>query len=342
MWIEVAYLYRASWKEERQWDDVCSWLWAEARHREIAPWRIEPHLDLGRDSKVSAAPMLPRQHEKNEFLRRPEIVEFFQAIRANPDQLRTCAVSGYSMTVHYSPDAEGPFVSSRRPVLDAAKTIKEHHVYKVLKAKAEQHKVAGPRVICVGSDQIPALLSRQSPGGPALSDAVEAVFAKHTSLSAAMIFCLDNIERPGRGLVFCNPRAREPLTEEEVALLCTMNLNRWSYTFALPQWKQPHNEGRRRATGKVSWQMGAEYMEIKVPASLVVDALAGKTSLPEELQLSERDELRKRLETGWVIEACSMEEGNLEAGEDRKVVLRLVPPPECVFWPRKKGEDKAT
>jgi hypothetical protein len=336
LWIEAVYPDPPGWEELRRWDDVCSWLWAEARRQGIPIYKIEPRLDGGRGNKASALPKLPLQHERKEFLRRPEVVEFFEAIRANPDRFRCYTVSGFDITICYSPDAGGPFESSRRPAFDDPKTIDGHHVYKVLKRKAEQHEVAGPRVVCLGSDQIPSLLSRRSPGGPALSDAIEAVFAKHASLSAVIVFCADNIDRPGKGLVFRNPNAREPLMEEEVALLCTMNLNRWRRTFPLAKWEEPRHEGRCRVTGTITWQFGDRYVKIEIPANIVVEALAGKTSVAKELRLPQDDQFSRVFADAWVIEECSLKEGNIELGEAPKVVLRLVPPPPSVFWPDRK------
>ena len=76
-------------------------------------------------------------------------------------------------------------------------------------------------------------------------------------------------------------------------------------------------------------------VKIEVPANIVVDALAGKTTLAEEYKIDEGGPVSRALNEGWVIAECSLKEGNIEAGEAPKVVLKLMPPPSSVFWPKK-------
>ena len=79
-------------------------------------------------------------------------------------------------------------------------------------------------------------------------------------------------------------------------------------------------------------------VKIEVPANIVVDALAGKTSLFEEYNLDKNEPVGQAVNEGWAIAECSLKEGNIEAGEAPKVVLKLIPPPLSVFWPNKKGK----
>jgi hypothetical protein len=132
-----------------------------------------------------------------------------------------------------------------------------------------------------------------------------------------------------------NPDSKEPLTQEEAQLLSAINMNRWKYTFALPKWEYQNNKGCRRVVGPLTWKPGGMRVEIEVPANIVVDALAGKTSLAKEYDLDDGGPVIRALNDGWIIDSCSLKEGNIEAGEAPKVVLNLRPPFPSVFWPKK-------
>ena len=74
---------------------------------------------------------------------------------------------------------------------------------------------------------------------------------------------------------------------------------------------------------------------------MVVDAFAGKRSIPDALHICDRDPLRalrRVLDDGWVIEECALKGGNLELGDAARVVMKLVPPPSSVYWPGGKVE----
>ena len=80
-------------------------------------------------------------------------------------------------------------------------------------------------------------------------------------------------------------------------------------------------------------------MKVEIPPNLVIDALAGKTSIAKAFQLTNDDEITQALEDGWSITSCELIDGNVEAGEAPKLMLELVPPPLAVYWP-KKGRQK--
>ena len=80
-------------------------------------------------------------------------------------------------------------------------------------------------------------------------------------------------------------------------------------------------------------------IELEIPSNIVIDALAGKKSLPEAFRLSKGDPVSRALNDGWVVESCSLKEGNLEAGEASKIVLELVPPPIALFRHKKPISD---
>jgi hypothetical protein len=79
-------------------------------------------------------------------------------------------------------------------------------------------------------------------------------------------------------------------------------------------------------------------MKIEIPTNVVVDALAGKTSVLEAFGLSDNEQAARALKDGWSIVSCGLVEGDLEAGEAPKLALELVPSHLAVYWPNKKSE----
>jgi hypothetical protein len=68
-------------------------------------------------------------------------------------------------------------------------------------------------------------------------------------------------------------------------------------------------------------------MEIEIPGSILVEILAGKTSLMKEYKLSESDSPFRELNEGWAIDDCRFRPGNLQTGEAPTVILKLSPIP---------------
>ncbi|MFQ5852961.1 MAG: hypothetical protein ACE5JU_20565, partial [Candidatus Binatia bacterium] len=197
--------------------------------------------------------------------------------------------------------------------------------------------------ICIGSDQSPALSSLTGPGQPTVRDAVAAAFHKNHSLSAAIVVRIktslalcSQFERQAHRDLFINPHAKESLTEKEAQALYGLNFNRWKYTYPLEKWDRQNKEAMRRVTGSLIYTLGGFGMEIEIPANILVDALAEKTSLAKEYDLSEDDPVAQALNAGWVVEVCSLKSRNMESGEAPKVVLGMVPPPFSAYWPEKK------
>lgn len=339
---ELNRTYPRFWKQERQSQRVINWLHKEAERRGVPAFKIYPQLDGDRSITAGPVRRLPELNERKKFLKDHVIVKFFEDVIANPNANHNCSLSNYTISISYSPNAQGPYSSSGGLVQEAPKVVKEHAVYRVLREKARQHNVAGPLVICIGSDQSPALSSLTGPGQPKITDAVSAAFYEHRSISAAIVISVEasfpifgRLQRQARGQLFLNPDAKVPLTQKEAQLLSEINLNRWDYTFALQKWEDKNNKGYRRVKGSLTCKQSGEGVEIEVPANVVVDALAGKTTLTKEYEMDGTDRISQALKDGWVIESCSLKEGNIEKGEDRKVVFKLVPPSLPVFWPKR-------
>lgn len=348
LWIEVTYLFPRFWREERQSHAVTRWIYDEVKRQGISPYKIHVKLDGKRDNKAGPVRTLPSQHERKKFLKEPVLIKFIDDILVKPNEGRYCSLSDYTITIHYNPSAQGPFVSSSGLNQEAPKVIEEHAVYRKLKEKARQHNVSGPRVICIGSDQSPVLSTLASPGQPNVRDAVGKVFMENHSLSAVIIVSISDkashwgqLQKQARGQIFMNPDAKEPLTQEEAQLLGKMNFNHWKYTYPFPKWEYETTTGLRNVTGLLSCRGKGVGMEIEFPAHILVDALAGKTTLTKEYNLSQNDAIVRALNDGWEIQSCILKKGDLQAGVAAKIVLYMMPV-DRVFWPQTKNESNNT
>jgi hypothetical protein len=233
LWIEVAYLYPRFWKEERQSYVAAHWLYEEAKRRNIPAWKVFPEFDGDRNNKAGPVCKLPKLNERKKFLKDPSLVEFFEKVIINSETRHQCSLSDYTVVVSYLPNAQGPFLSSRGLVQESPRNLKEHAIYRVLKNKAGQHNVLGPRIVCLGSDQSPVLNFPlvSSYGQLKVSDVVAGAFRECKRLSAAIVVSIQNsysglgeFRKQARGQIFLNPYAKVPLTNEESQLLSKINL----------------------------------------------------------------------------------------------------------------------
>jgi hypothetical protein len=353
IWLEAAYLYPRFWDEERRSDAVMRWLLAEAERRGLPRGTIHLRFDGAPQSQAGYVRILPKLHEKTLLLKHLALKSFFNEILCDRSKVRTCALSPYSVSIAYSPNiASSPFIGGGF-AQEAATAVSEHAVYRTLREKAQQHDVAGPRVICVGSDQSPSLSPLNGPGTgrPSGRDAAMAALSRHQSVSAAFIVTIRNmptnfgLERQARGQIITNPTARDQLTQDELRLLASLDFNRWSYTYPLPKWESGNPQTyQRRLSGRLTVRPGGIGMKIEIPTDIVIDALAGKTSLLKAFRLSDDEQVTQALKDGWSIVSCGLVDGDLEAGEAPKLMLELVPSHVAVFWPKKTskktGKDK--
>jgi hypothetical protein len=332
IWIEVAFLFPRFWKEERKSQEVVSWLHSEAKYRGIPSYKIYPRLDGVNKKNAGPVRNLPEINERNKFLNSFEIKNFFDEIIDNPSIEHKVISSNYTLSIFYSPHSNGPYNSSSGLVQEAPTVIEEHAVFRVLKGKAKQHDVIGPRIICIGSDQSPALTIIKGPMEVSLNDAIQEVFLKNKSISAVVTVSIEDtptlfaLNKQARCNLFCNPYAKTPLHHEEIMALQKLEFNKWKYTFKLPNWKNRGKENFKRATGKLIWTPKRMSIEIEIPANVVVDSLAGKNTLIREFDIQKDTKLHQALDEGWVVDACSFKNGNIELGEAPKIVLKLSPP----------------
>jgi hypothetical protein len=341
VWIEVAYLYPRFWQERRKMDAVVNWIFSEAKRLEVAQFKVFPRFE--EYTRTDAGPLLklPDQHKKRDFLQDPELISFFEHITSNPQKEHRCSLSQYSVSIEYRPNAIGPNRSWSGLVEEAPRTIDEHAVYRVLRAKSSQHDVAGPHIVCVGSDVSPVLSRFCATGRVSVRDAIMASFEGRHSLSAVIVVHMESVSQSlwkweirARSEVFHNPHARTPLTSEELSHLQTITFNHWKYTFPLPKKEAPGSSRDMRLYGNLVWRPGKVGSIVEIPAHIVIDALAGKTSLKDQCGSNPNDPILRLFGGEYRVASCSFKDADLEGGEGAKIVLELVPR-DSVFRPRK-------
>jgi hypothetical protein len=332
IWIEAAYLYPRFWREEQRSEHVKQWLYKEAERRGIPFSKIHPRLD-GKDSNAGPVLTLPAITKRKQFLKEPEIVKLFRDIASKPAERHSCRLSRYTVSVSYSPSVQGPYGFSSGLQQESPKIVEEHAVYRVLNEKAGKQKVPGPKIICIGSDQSPALSILNAPGRPTYRDGIRAALEKNRSISAVIIISIRTSaggfgmpETRAHGDLFLNDYADTPLTKEETELILKMDFNRWKYTFPLRKWGNSGAAGFHPVVGTLTYKWRGNGMEIEIPARIIVESLAGKTNIFKEYRLSETDTIFRAFNEGWVVESFTLKEGNIEAGEGPKIVLTLSPP----------------
>jgi hypothetical protein len=337
VWVEATYLKPRFLEEERRSRALSAWLYQEARRRGIPLPSISLRLD-GRTTPAGTQRDLPELNERQKFLRNREVEQFFDAIDSSPNEPRTCTLSRYTVAITYTPKTHGQWITSSGLALESPKSVKHNALFLKLKNKAQQIsqiRRAEPVILCVGSDSSPALSRLRAPGTSSIEEAVRTAFLGSSSLSAVVLVSIrleiGSFQRRAEIQIITNPRARCPLSDDEIMLLRRMNFNRWKYTRPFVDWEQlgtdPPMAGtlttRRNTMGEI---------EVEIPSSIVVEFLAGRTYLAKNYQWD--DSVSRALNEGWSVASCSLKDGNIEAAQAPKIVLKLVPPSR-VFGPRR-------
>ena len=223
--------------------------------------------------------------------------------------------------------------------------MNEHAVYRVLKKKAKQHDIEEPRIVCIGSD-VNQILSNK----PALRGAIQAAFKEHPSLSATIIVKISTVPRRITGWeilpepeLFLNSYARNPMSLEERTLLSRIRFDHWRYTWPLPKKETPDNHMNHKMNGRLTRrERDCGYVQIvEIPANVVIDILAGKTTLDKEYGLNEEDDPLRILHEGWEVKSCSLKDADLEAGEASRIVFELIPPASLFHTQRPSTKNKS-
>jgi hypothetical protein len=334
--IEAAYVYPRQWENDRRARDVALWVYATARERNILESRIAYYF-FGDPTNV-AGPIrnLPYQHERKKVLRSTPFVSFFEAIRQRPDEVHEVVVAPYSFGVKYDPSDAGP-VPPGSSVEEAPKIVNEHALYRSLEQKARQHNPSNPYIICAGSDQGTAITRHTNPAAITERDAVKAIFRKYSRLSAVIAVGVEDslhngFRREARSRLYRNPRAQTPLNAAHLEALSKLDFNRWKLYFALSKWDDGDTVGFARSAGHLEVAYRRGTVSMKIPSTVLVECLAGRTSLKEQYPESPDVKLLTCIEEGWDIVGCSFEPGHIEQAQSSAVTFEFARPPERVYF----------
>jgi hypothetical protein len=292
------------------------------------PAKLFVRLD-GQRTSAGAVRVLPELHRPSDITKNPALLDFFESIKSSPDSLHTCTVAGYSICIEYHPDWNDQIVRSGGLAQESPTEVEQHALYLKAKEKESQLRVSGPAVLCVGSDTSPVLSPGHDPRGPSLQAVVPRIFG-FSSISALMVTKIDNrpsylapFERHAKTDIFINRSARYRLEPSEVRQIEKITFNHWKYTAPLDHWRERPSRKVGSAFGTLVWRYTPMGVEIEVPATLVLEALAGKNDAIQAFRLENDDVITRALNEGWQMVSCSIKDGEIEKGEPKKVVITL-------------------
>lgn len=333
IFIEATYLYPRFLEEERRSQAVRKWICREASNRGIPPGKLFVRLD-GERTSAGAVRVLPELHKPSEITRSPDLLDFFNRIKAKTDTAQNCRISGYSIHVDYNPLRDDNLVSSSGLAQESPIEVEDHALYLKAKEKESQLRIEGPAILCIGSDTSPALSPSHDPRGPSFEKVVGRIYS-FSSISALMVTDIkyepsifEPHVRHAKTRMYVNPTAKYRLEPAEVSQLQKITFDHWRYTAPLGNWKERPKREIRPANGSLIWRYTDMGIEIEVPARLVLEALAGKNDLVQAYGFKEDDVIKRALDENWQVVSCAIKEGEIEQGEPPKMVMELanIPP----------------
>jgi hypothetical protein len=127
-----------------------------------------------------------------------------------------------------------------------------------------------------------------------------------------------------------NEGAAHPLHQVQVDALMRLDFNRWAYYFPLEQWESDDMTDFKQLGGPLIVEHRKETVSLSVPSTILVDCLAGKTTLKKHYSDSTGVKL---IEDGWRVVGCAFEPGVIEqdlasrvtnpAGSSRQIHLEV-------------------
>lgn len=312
--IEVAYLYRRFEDEERRQSLVLAWV-----HEALSSLvpnqfllRCEFHGEYGHPAGPRL--VLPQEHERKQFLASTEVAKFLANVAARPHEPQHARLSEFPVTLHSSPRPPGDpgYVTSGGPCLEAPEVAKEHSAHRTLRTKIRQHSIEGPHLVCIGSDVSRVLSNPPNGMGVRLEHALGAAVRSGGGLSGVLVVRIEEAHRlwgesarAAHCITYPVSDCRYPLTEEEWAFIRKLDFNRWKFTFPLTRKEVAPRHRYRHVSGPLSLgSFPGGNMKLTIPASVLVDVLAGRTSLMHEY--GHEDEhfgrtVTRSLQEGWAV-----------------------------------------
>lgn len=108
IWIEVAFLYRRFWKQEKASGAISKWIMDEAQRRGMSPYTVSYSFEGDRANLAGLLRHLPNLHEKMHFLSGADVKEFFDKIKQQRNIDHESKHSEFSLKLTYSPNRSGP------------------------------------------------------------------------------------------------------------------------------------------------------------------------------------------------------------------------------------------
>lgn len=345
--IEVTYLHPRFEGEERRKSHLVKWV--HEALSSLVPNQVLLRCEFHGVYGHPAGPKLdlPQEQDRKRFLASAEVAQFLSAVAGSPQEPHQARLSNFPVTLMSSPRPPGDpgFLSWDGPCLEAPKIVSEHAAHRALRAKVRQHSVDGPHLVCIGSDISGALSSFASSTGIRLEHALGAAVHKGGGVSGVLVVNVEQattlgpgVSRVARSTGYPVADCRYPLTDAEWEFIRRLDFNRWKFTFPLTRKEVEPRHRYRHVPGPLSLGsfLGGN-VKLTIPASVLVDVLAGRTSLMHEY--GPEDEhfgraITRCLQEGWAVVSCAFLEGDLQQGKAPMVVLELAPPHAPVFWQR--------
>lgn len=334
IWIEVAFLYPRFWKEERQSFEVLQWLREEAVRRGVDGFKISCTFD-GIASLSGYVRKLPLQQDKNGFLKSEAVSSFFSRVLVNKSEKSSFTHPDYTLAVTYSPESNGGGGGGGGGLVqEAPKHYKEHALYRIVKTKARQHDVPGVRFLCIGTDQSNALSDFVAPNGITPAHALSYSFKETSAVSGVITVNIESrmqgiggLTKGARANIYYNENAKERPSSPDMEVISRLNFNRWKYHYPLTKYDTPSSGLSRKLGGKLTVSTSKKGGALKIPSTVLLEVLAGRTSLEQEYDLS----CLHLLSGDYHITSSSIEAGSPEAGEAPCVVFEFELDFDAVF-----------
>lgn len=341
-WIEIAYQNPRFEDEERRSSAVREWVNLE---RQRIGFAGSISCDFFGELNNPAGPVrtLPSLHEKKVFLTDPEVLAFFSRLKDPLAGMHQVTLKRWTVTLTANPEAS-KFLISGGTVQESPRMLQEHAVYRKLVKKRNQHKVEGPRVICIGSDTSRAVGLNQSYRLIDLECVISGALPSGGSVSAVIVVDIA-VSQATFGVTVRKATAqlypidakltRYPLTNEELDVLASLDFNRWKYSYALNRHVEEVPACMLRTSNRLSIaQKGDGSVKLRIPGPELLDALAGRQSLVHAHTAPDNppdQNLTYLLGSGWRIANCQYVQGDVQKGLSELIELTLAPPHERVY-----------
>ncbi|WP_041390409.1 hypothetical protein [Polaromonas sp. JS666] len=350
VWIEVTYLHERFAEEERRSRAVSDWVHEEAQR---IGFDGDVRCDFFGDVNNLAGPVrtVPPMDKRKVFLRDPEVAAFFNVLKSRQFAEHKTTLTRWTVTLSATPK-RSRFQSGGGLVQESPKTIEEHAAYRALLGKRRQHKVDGPRVVCMGSDTSRAVSPTSSTQPFRLEDALSAALSKAGAISGVFVAQISDVQdfvhgwsRIAKATFYpvSDRHCRSPLSQDEIQKLGRLNFNRWAYAFTLDRWTEDPPKHMIRTTNRLIIRLqGTGAVKISIPGSQLVDILAGRGSLTSACSMpgDPPDQMLSKLLSGALkIVDSKVIPGNLEQGLSELVELTLVPSHEQVYERKKRSSE---